>query len=249
MSDALAFEKVCKSYRCGTTRQRVLVDVSFAVQAGEVAAVIGDRFGGKTTLLRLAAGMQPPSSGRVRVDGVDLSSLSERDRTALLGSAIAWCDRHGPGMPLKMRDWVAMPLQVGSLRSRRRASMQAGQALERLGVAGCAGRSWPELSAWERVQVTLARGIVCRPRLLLVDDLLDGLGPLRTQEAGGLLRLIASEFHCAVLATVSDSGAATLADRLMALEAGELSTLSNDEPETPGSLVVFPRRVQPTDGR
>lgn len=248
MSDVLAFEKVSKSYRRGVGRQRVLIDASFAIEAGQLAAVIGDRFGGKTTLLRLAAGMEAPTEGRVRFDGTDIASMSEPDRTRLLGSGISWCDRLGPGMSLSVRDWVSMPLWVGVLRDRRQASKRANEALAWLGVGGCAEQRWPELSAWERVQVSLARGIVCKPRLLLVDDLLDGLGMLRTQEAGGLLRLIAGELDCAVLVAVSDAAAAMLADRLMSLRSGELDQMSNGEADTPGQLIVFPRRVQSPDG-
>jgi len=240
----LSFENVNMKYPCGAASHQVLTGVSFTLTRGEVAAVIGDRFGGKTTMLRLAAGMEKPRSGTVRFLTSDLATLSERERVGLVGSAISWCDRHGPGMRLDVLDWVAMPLWVGRRRDRRHASERAQAALSIMGVPSVKNRTWSELSMWERVQVPLARGIVNEPSLLLVDDLLDGLGMLRTQEAAGLLRQIAEEIGCAVLVTVSDEEAAVLADRVLSLQGGRLRELARVEPSPPGKLVVFPGRIQ-----
>lgn len=240
----LSFKRLSMKYSCGTGAHNVLADVTFELAPGEVAAVIGDRFGGKTTLLRLAAGMEKPSGGEALLKGRNLASLSDRDRIGLVGSVISWCDRLGPGMRLDVLDWVSMPLWVGRRRDRRHASDRAKDALSMLGVRDVSKRTWVELSMWERVQVPLARGIVNKPSLLLVDDLLDGLGMLRTQEAAGLLRLIAAEIGCGILLTVSDEEAAMLADRVLILQSGRLRELSRIDRPPRGKLVVFPRRVE-----
>lgn len=243
-ASVLSFKEVSKRYPCGAGSHHVLVDVSFALARGEVAAVIGDRFGGKTTLLRLAAGMEKPSCGDVHLNGRNLESISEHSRVSLLGNEVSWCDRLGPGMRLDVLDWVAMPLWVGRRRDRKNATKQAEKALAMLGVRNVSKRTWAELSMWERVQVPLARGIVSKPCLMLVDDLLDGLGVLRSQEASGLLRQIATESGCSILLTVSDEEVAILADRVLSLQGGELREFSRIAPSPPGKLVVFPRRVQ-----
>jgi ABC-type cobalamin/Fe3+-siderophores transport system ATPase subunit len=99
-------------------------------------------------------------------------------------------------------------------------------ALERVGAASCAGQRWTELSNWERLQVGLARGIAGSPKLLVIDDLMDGFGIGRTREAGELLLTLVREMGCGVLISCTDLEAALIADRVWSLEGGRLSLLS-----------------------
>lgn len=242
MADLLRLESVCKSFSHGAHVQQVLRDVSLRLDGGQVAAVLGDRFAGKTMLLGIAAGVERPSSGTVYFEGMDLGRLARSVRGRLLGDAIAWCDRGDPGVDLRVRDLVVLSLLMGRSESSRRALRRADAALERLGALGCARKRWVELSTWERMLVSLARGVVCEPRLLIVDDLLDGLGALRTTDAAHLLREVSEHVGCAVLLSASDVEASVFADKVYALHDGRLRLTVDVSMVANGEVVPFPER-------
>jgi putative ABC transport system ATP-binding protein len=243
MAELLALAGVSKSYRRGGRRLRVLEDVSLALGAEEVGAVVGSRDEGKTTLLKIAAGIEQPDTGEVRLEELVVAQLSDGERSRLLGSEIAWVDREGPGVKLEVLDYLALPLAMGRGRGRRETRSLAMNALERVEAGRCARRRWSELSDWERVLVGLARGVACRPRLLVLDGVIDGLGMRRTREAGELLLALAAEGGCGVLMSCTDLEAALIADRVWSLEGGRLSLLS-EQAVTQAEIIEFPRPAQ-----
>jgi putative ABC transport system ATP-binding protein len=227
MAELLSLRGVCKSFARGDRRLRVLVDVSLDVGRGEIVVIAGSRDEGKTTLLRVAAGIQRPDAGEVRFGDLDLTRLGDGQRSRLLGGEIAWTHRAGSGLRVEVRDFVGLPLAMGRGSGRRKVRHEAMDALERVGVASCARQRWGDLSNWERVMVGLARGIVGRPRLMVVDDVIDGLGMGKTQEAGDLLRSLVDDLGCGVLMSVSDMEAALVGDRVWAFTRGRLKLMSD----------------------
>lgn len=239
MSELLALRDVDKGYRRGGRWQRVLTGVSLEVEARELVAVVGGRGEGKTTLLKIAAGLELPDSGSVCLGRTDLVRSSDELRSRQLGSEVAWVHRDGTGVKFEVLDYVGLPLAMGRRRGRRRAEALAMQALERVGAADCAHQRWEELSNWERVLVGFARGVVGEPRLMVVDDVIDGLGMRKTREAGELLRALISELGCGVLLSASDLEATLLADRVWCFERGRLQLLS-DQTRTHADVIDFP---------
>lgn len=222
----LSLTGVCKSYRRGDRRLRVLVDVELEVRPREIVAVAGARNEGKTTLLQIAAGLQKPDQGEVWLGDVELSRCSDQERQRQLGHEIAWIDREGPGLDFKMLEYVALPLVMGRRRGKREAEHVAQDALERVGAQECAGSRWGDLSNWQRMLVAFACGIAGGPRLMVVDDVIDGFGKTRTREAGELLLALVGELGCGVLMSISDAEAALVADREWRLEHGGLKLTS-----------------------
>jgi predicted ABC-type transport system involved in lysophospholipase L1 biosynthesis ATPase subunit len=243
MGELLRLHGVSKSYRRGGRRLHVLADASLEVASGEVGAVVGARDEGKTTLLKIAVGIERPDTGEVRLGDLDLALLSDTERSRLLGSEIAWTNREGTGVKLEVLDYLALPLAMGRGHGRRETRNLAMAALARVGAAECARRRWPELSDWERVLVGLARGIVCEPRLLVFDSVIDGLGMRRTREAGELLLTLAAELGWGVLMSCTDLEAALVADRVWSLESGRLSVLS-EQTATHAEIIEFPKPAQ-----
>jgi putative ABC transport system ATP-binding protein len=244
MGELLSLRNVSKGFVRGGQPLPVLVDVSLEVAAGEIVAVVGSKDSGKTTLLRVAAGMERPETGEVWFGDRELTGFSDAKRTRLFGREIAWTDREGPGVRLNVRDFAGLPLTMGRRHGRREVRSLAQQALERVGVPGCAGQRWEDLSKWEQVLVGLARGIVGRPRLLVADDLLDALGTKRTQEAGDLLRSLVEELGCGVLMSVSDLEAALLADRVWLFTHGELRLMSDQANAANAEIIAFPKAAR-----
>jgi predicted ABC-type transport system involved in lysophospholipase L1 biosynthesis ATPase subunit len=247
MAELLSLRGVCKSFSRGDRRLRVLEDVSLEVGLREIVVVGGARDEGKTTLLRVAAGIQRPDDGEVWLGGRDLTRLGDGQRSRLLGDEIAWTHRAGSGLRVEVRDFVGLPLTMGRRYGRRRVRHDAMDALERVGVVGCARQRWGDLSNWERVMVGLARGIVGRPRLMVVDDVIDGLGMSKTQEAGDLLRSLVDELGCGVLMSVSDLEAALVGDRVWAFTRGRLKLMS-DQTAADADVIHLPVGARSSGG-
>lgn len=208
----------------------VLEGVSLEVAAGEVAAIVGGRLAGKTTLLQLVAGMEAPEMGTIELAGRRLTALSRRRREHLLGDVTVWMDRLGPAQE-SVKAWRFVGWPLASERGRRYAEQRAVQMLERVGARECADRCWGELSNWQRMLVGLARAFAGSPRVVVLDDLLDTLGTPGTEEASDLLRSLMDEAQapCAVLMSASDLESAMFADRIWSLRNGKLTPLAGHQ--------------------
>jgi ABC-type cobalamin/Fe3+-siderophores transport system ATPase subunit len=216
---------------------RVLDDVSLQVDAGEVVAVLAQRAQGKTSLLRVAAGMQRPDRGRVSFEGEDIWGFSDRRRSRLLGGRIGWLGSSVPNLDIPMLSSVALPL-LGAY-GKREAYARAMAALERVGASECAEQFWGSLADWERALVALAQGIAREPTLLLVDDLTASLGLGEADEVMMLLDALASERGFGVLMCVSDAGATGWSGRVATLAGSEL--LEAPRPRAGGGNIIdFP---------
>ncbi len=208
MSEVLRLEGVWKAFDRGRDRVPVLEDVSLSVSGGEVVTVVGTHDQGKTTLLRLASGMLPADRGSVRVGGVELSGLKDRQLARVLASEVGLAARTGPEVRVRVREYVEMSLVACRRSYKRQRRVQVTSVLEQLGISGCADLRWEELSNWQRVLVELAQAVVVRPRVLLVDDVMDGFGIGKKRETMDLLEGFASEIGCGVLMAVSDHASA-----------------------------------------
>lgn len=218
MGELLSLVGVSKGFSRGGGWTGVLEDVSLDVGPGEIVAVLGSRFGGKSTLLEIAAGIARPDTGRVWFDGRDLGALSAGRRTELLGREILWMDRGGPAPAgVEVLRWVGWSLALHG-RGGRQVERAAEAALASVGASECAGRRWGDLSRSQQALVCCARVRAVRPRLLVVDDLFDALGRDGTEEVSDLLRSILeeSEPRCGVLMSATESRAAMFADRILA---------------------------------
>jgi predicted ABC-type transport system involved in lysophospholipase L1 biosynthesis ATPase subunit len=233
----LSLTGVCLSFPRGKRHViRVLDDVTIEVDAGETVAVLAQRAQGKTSLLRVAAGMERPDRGQVRFEGEDLWSFSERRRSRLLGGQIGWVGPAVPDLDVPMLANVALPLFATY--GKNEAYARAMAALERVGARECAEQFWESLADWERALVAVAQGIAREPKLLLVDDLTLSLGLGETEEVTLLLDTLAGEQGFAVLMSVSDADATKWSRRFASLAGGEL--LERRHPPVEGNIIDFP---------
>jgi ABC-type cobalamin/Fe3+-siderophores transport system ATPase subunit len=227
MTPLLSFDAVGKRFRRGDLTNWLLRRVTLHVDPGEVVSVVALRSQGKTTLLRIAAGILAPEEGRVLFDGTDLAGLSDTAQSRVLREPLAWASRSGPGLSVRMLDYVALRLAVGGRGHRREVRSSALRALDRIGVEHTADRLWSDLSDQERALVEIAQAIAASPRLLLIDDLFDGLGMRETEEISLLVRALAEELSLGVLMTVSDPEPALCSHRVLSLADGRLSVMAD----------------------
>ena len=236
----LALEHVSKSFRRGRRELRALHDVSLEVGAGEIVGVWGPRFSGRTTLLRVAAGLEAPDEGRVLVDGIDVAAHPE----GALRRRIAYCHTSfAPAHAELVVEHVAVPLLAVGTRIDR-ACTRAQAMLDRLGAGGCAELRPHELAQGELVRVVLARALLQQPQLLLVDEPTSGVDLLERDDLLTTLRVIAKDEHVAVLLTASEAPGLAGADRALSLSDG---ALHGDAVPHAAEVVPFKRpRAEPS---
>jgi ABC-type lipoprotein export system ATPase subunit len=234
----LSLDSVHLSFHRGDNDVRVLRDVSFDLDRGEVMAVHGARGSGKTTLLRVAAGYERIGSGQVTFAGSDLARLTARKRATLYSEGIAWIDQAGPRSDeLTTTEYVSLPVRNARPREARR---RAAEALRRVDAADCGERRWAELTDSEQIRVAIAQGLVRAPQMLVIDDASLGLGVTERDSVIGLLRAAAVDGGLAVLMAVSDLTHALGGCRVRSLSRGRLLG-GSDEEFSPGAKILgFP---------
>lgn len=220
----LCFKDVGARFQDGARDVLVLKEVSFDVAPRELVGVYGERRAGKSTLLRIAAGIESPSSGSVQLVGHDLASLSLSERARLRrrgGVALLSAERRAPAAPQAVVEHVALPLTGDGLTLAESEAL-ARDALETVGIGSLCHARLERLSLSDAVRVELARAIVREPRLLLVDEPAVVPGPSDGRELNALLRTLAREREFALVIASADLAALAGLHRLHTLSDGRL---------------------------
>jgi ABC-type multidrug transport system ATPase subunit len=213
----LALDHVAKSHRSGVEGRVAIRDVSFEIEPAELVVVWGRRRSGRSTLLRVAAGIERPDSGSVRLEGRDMYR-----RGAAGVETIAYCRT---SFAPAEGELIVDQLMLGQLSrgvAARAARERAREALRRVGAEHLLPLRPSDLDAAERVCVALARAIVRRPRLLVIDEPTIGVDLLARDGILSLLRSLADE-GVAVLTSTADAAGLENADRALTLSDGELT--------------------------
>lgn len=193
---------------------------SAVADRGEILAVMGPSGSGKSTLLHCLAGIFPPDSGEVWLDGRRLDTLSESERTRLRRTAFGFVFQFGNLVPeLTAADNVALPL-VLKRAGRKEAYRQAAQWLDRLGLGGKGARRTGELSGGEAQRVAVARALALRPRALFADEPTGSLDSLAGEKVMDLLTGLAREQGVTVVVVTHDVRVAAYADRQVLVRDG-----------------------------
>ena len=206
----------------GERHHAVLDGITLALQSGETVALLGRSGSGKSTLLNLISGLAAPDAGHIRVEGVDVRALSERDLTLLRRRRIGFVYQFFNLITtLSVLDNVMLPLEL----DRRTTREDETRARALLAEAGLGGReeSFPDrLSGGEQQRVALVRALIHEPALLLADE---PTGNLDSETGGVVLdlldRLVQRAGHGMLLVTHSRE-IARRADRILTLRDGRL---------------------------
>lgn len=213
----LSLKDVTHRYRRGRVERVALRDVSLDLEAGELVGVRGVRRSGRTTLLRIAAGIELPEEGVVCFEGSDMATCRDR----VLGRRIGFSHRSFSIVEAGLVvEHVASSL-LAQRTAPRIARRRAEAMLERVGAADCAGREPYELDGAEIVRVAIARALITDPAMLVTDEPTSGIGLLQRDPILALLRSIANE-GTAVLMCTGDASDLSGFDRAMSIDVGEL---------------------------
>lgn len=218
----LTLERVSKRYRRGRREVTALDEVTLTVAPGELVAIWGVPRSGRTTLLRIAAGLEQPDGGNVRFGDEVL-------RADGLPTGIGYVEVGLANVSgASILDHVAMPLLARGTApetARARAMLQ----LERVGALACAHLQARELDPTERVRVAIAQALASGPRLLLVDDPTRHVDLLEREAVLLLVRSIA-DGEVAVLMTTGEAMGVSGVDRALTISGGVLRAEASGEP-------------------
>lgn len=220
----LALTDVSRRLRDGAREVVVLDRVNLGLDGGELVGVYGERRSGKSTLLRIAAGLERPDAGCVEFDGLDVGRLSIGARARLRrrgGLALARGDTGPFAGSQPVLEHVALPLTGDGLTLQESEGL-ARPVLERTGAAALGHMRLDRLSLSDRVRVELARALVREPRVLLFDEPAVLPSPGESRELHALLRSLARDDHIAVVIASADMTALTGVHRFLTLSDGRL---------------------------
>jgi predicted ABC-type transport system involved in lysophospholipase L1 biosynthesis ATPase subunit len=234
----LSLSQVTKRYPRGREQLIVMNEVSLEIDEGDYIGLWGTRRSGKSTLLRVLAGLEQPDAGSVCWKGRVVAQMPAGERARLLRSG---------GIGLASTDWrpqpnhralehVALPL-LSDRSSLRGAKIQARAALDRVQAGYCADLWTHRLSLGELMRVALARALVRNPRLLLVDEPAVLPSPTESEELYALLRDLGRTAELAVLVASEDLNVVQTAPRMLSIAEGRLRTMDSS-----AVVLPFPRQ-------
>ena len=196
----------------------ILQGVSVAVRAGEVVTLIGRNGAGKTTTLLSIMGIARPRRGRVRLDGQDITRLGTHE---IAGRGIAWVPEERRVLPnLTVLENLRLGMLAGGARDGAARVEEVLEFFPRLRER--IGQKGRFLSGGEQQMLAIARGLVARPRIMLVDEPTEGLAPLLIENLTGILREAKQRGTTILLVEQTLEVAMALSHRLYVMDQGRI---------------------------
>ena len=212
-----------KSYTSGGRPLPVLRSIDLDIEPESFVSIVGPSGSGKTTLLGLLAGLDEPSAGRVRLDGVDLTELSEDGRAELRAQKVGFVFQTFHLLPtLTALENVLVPLELrGSANGARR---EAEALLERVGLGARLDHYPAQLSGGEQQRVALARAFANRPRILFADEPTGNLDRETGASIVAMIEELNREARTTLVLVTHDLELAGRAHRMVTLSDGRIGS-------------------------
>ncbi len=216
----LEAQNLTKTYHIEDRAITVLDDVSFAIEPGEFVVIKGSSGSGKSTLLSLLSGLDNPTSGRVSVDGNDITDLNEDQLAPLRNETIGFVFQSFHLVPsLQAQENIMFPAE---LKGDRHAEERAQALLKRVGLSGRAANYPHQLSGGEKQRVAICRALINDPQILFADE---PTGNLDSKNGDAILDLLLDlhrERHMTLVMVTHSDEIAQMAERVLTLHDGRL---------------------------
>jgi putative ABC transport system ATP-binding protein len=208
MTNLLEITGLEKHYRMGTSTVRALAGVSLSVQAGEFVGLLGTSGSGKSTLLNLIAGLDSPTTGKLRVLDRDLAALSRNDLSQHRQKTVGIIFQSFNLVPsMTALENVALSMMFAGV-PRRERDERAAALLDAVGLSGRDTHRPKELSGGEQQRVSIARALANRPALLLADEPTGNLDSKTTREIMAILKDLNEREGKTIIMVTHDAGLA-----------------------------------------
>ena len=211
-----------KSFGEGEAAVEALRGVDLGVQQGELLAIMGRSGSGKSTLLTLLGGVDVPTSGQVLLEGVDLATMTDDQRTLIRRRRIGFIFQQFNLLPiLTAEENVSLPLELDGI-SAAEAKKRATEKLEMVGLANRKTHIPGKMSGGEQQRVAVARALAIEPTFLLADEPTGNLDTSNSKRVMSLLRKLVEDHQQTIVMVTHDPAVSAQADRIIHLLDGQV---------------------------
>jgi putative ABC transport system ATP-binding protein len=215
-------EHVSRTYSSGAGEVHALMGVSFTIPEGALVALVGRSGSGKTTLLNCLGGLDEPTSGRIRVNGKEVTAMNENERTALRRDDVAFVFQTFGLVPmLSAAENVGLPLRMRRVDPVEREDRVA-RLLDLVGLGDHVRQRPSELSGGQQQRVAIARALANSPKLLIADEPTGQLDADTGATIMALLQSIVSSEGMTAIISTHDPSVQAIADKTLRLADGAL---------------------------
>lgn len=221
--EILRVENLCKVYGSGEARVDALKHVSFSMQKGEFAAVVGASGSGKSTLLNCIGGLDEADTGKVFLNGRDVFAMEENERTIFRRQNIGFIFQSFHLIPeLNVEQNIIFPLLLDYKKPKRE---RVEEILEVLGLADRRKHLPGQLSGGQQQRVAIGRALITRPILVLADEPTGNLDSQSSRDVMDLLCKASRHYQQTVLMITHNMSLTSSADRVFEVTDGKLGEL------------------------
>lgn len=218
MKPIVKANRVCKSF--GTLE--VLKEISIEVMPGEIVSIVGASGAGKTTLLQIIGTLSTVDSGKVEIDGIDISGLNDKQLSSIRNSKIGFVFQfHHLLSEFSALENVALPGYIAG-KERKDIEMKAKELLNAVGMGHRLNHKPSELSGGEQQRVAIARALINSPAVVLADEPSGNLDSATKEEIHSLFFDLRKRFGQTFIIVTHDEGLANMADRKIVMKDGKI---------------------------
>ncbi|EOS38723.1 ABC transporter ATP-binding protein [Lachnospiraceae bacterium M18-1] len=223
MAEFVQLENITKVYKMGEVEIRAVDGIDFAIKKGEFVVIVGPSGAGKTTVLNILGGMDTATTGRITVDGEDITRYNERQLTGYRRNDIGFVFQFYNLVPnLTAKENVELALQIC------KEPLDAQRVLEDVGLGDRLDNFPAQLSGGEQQRVSIARALAKNPKLLLCDEPTGALDYNTGKAILKLLQDMCREKGMTVIVITHNSALAPMADRLIKIKNGKISSMETN---------------------
>ena len=221
--EILKVENLCKTYGTGEAKVEALKQVSFSLCRGEFAAVVGESGSGKSTLLNCIGALDTPTSGHILMDGQDLFSMRDEQRTIFRRRNIGFIFQSFQLVPeLTVRQNIIFPLLLDY---RRPKQAEVEELLNLLGLTERRRHLPSQLSGGQQQRVAIGRALITKPKLILADEPTGNLDTKNSQDVIALLTQASRRYQQTILMITHNNNLTASVDRVFRVSDGVLTDL------------------------
>jgi putative ABC transport system ATP-binding protein len=212
---------VSRIYGTGGAEVHALEDVSLEFPKAQFTAVMGASGSGKSTLMHILAGLDRPTSGRVLIDGTDITNMGDRELTRLRRDKVGFVFQAFNLLPmLTAGENITLPLSIAG---RKADGDQLRTLVDAVGLGDRLSHRPSELSGGQQQRVAVARSLISRPAVIFADEPTGNLDSRASAEVLALLRASVDDYGRTVVMVTHDAAAASNADRVVFLRDGRVA--------------------------
>ena len=227
--EILKVQKLCKTYGTGAVKVDALKDVSFSLEKGEFVAVVGESGSGKSTLLNCIGALDVPTSGVIAMDGNNLFTMKEEERTIFRRRNIGFIFQSFQLVSeLTVEQNIVFPLLLDY---RKPKASDVEEILELLGLTDRRNHLPSQLSGGQQQRVAIGRALITKPKLILADEPTGNLDSKNSQDVIDLLTKASRHYQQTILMITHNNSFTSMVDRVLRVIDGVLTDLGGNANE------------------